>query len=44
MLFYTGINTGLRIFDFLKLNCDDIRNKDKSTNVLDKFHLIKAVN
>jgi len=30
MLFYTGINTGLRISDLLKLNYDDIRNKDGS--------------
>ena len=30
MLFYTGINTGLRISDLLKLNRDDIRNKDGS--------------
>lgn len=30
MLFYTGINTGLRISDILRLNRDDIRNKDGS--------------
>lgn len=30
MLFYTGINTGLRISDLLKLNYDDVRNKDGS--------------
>lgn len=30
MLFYTGINTGLRISDLLRLNRDDIRNKDGS--------------
>ena len=28
MLFYVGINSGLRISDLLKLNYDDIRNKD----------------
>ena len=30
MLFYTGINTGLRISDLVKLNRDDVRNKDGS--------------
>ena len=30
MLFYTGINTGLRISDLVKLNRDDVRNKDVS--------------
>lgn len=30
MLFYTGINTGLRISDLLKLKYDDVRNKDGS--------------
>lgn len=30
MIFYTGINTGLRISDLLKLNRDHIRNKDGS--------------
>ena len=30
MIFYTGINTGLRISDLLKLNYDHIRNKDDS--------------
>lgn len=30
MLFYTGINTVLRISDLLKLNRDDIRNIDGS--------------
>ena len=30
MLFYVGINSGLRISDLLKLNYDDIRNKDGS--------------
>lgn len=30
MMFYTGINTGLRISDLIKLNRDDIRNPDGS--------------
>jgi len=30
MMFYTGINTGLRISDLIKLNRDDIRNQDGS--------------
>ena len=30
VLFYTGINTGLRISDLIKLNRDDIRNRDGS--------------
>lgn len=30
MMFYTGINTGLRISDLVKLNRDDVRNKDGS--------------
>ena len=30
MMFYTGINTGLRISDLIKLNRDDIRNTDGS--------------
>ena len=28
MLFYVGINSGLRISDLLKLNYDDVRNED----------------
>lgn len=40
MLFYTGINTGLRISDLLKLNRDDIRNNDGSMkshiNIIEK--------
>lgn len=30
MMFYTGINTGLRISDLVRLNRDDVRNKDGS--------------
>lgn len=30
MMFYTGINTGLRISDLVKLNRDNIRNEDGS--------------
>lgn len=30
LLFYTGINTGLRVSDVVKLKYDDIRNKDGS--------------
>ncbi len=30
MMFYTGINTGLRISDLVKLNRDDVRNRDGS--------------
>lgn len=30
MMFYTGINTGLRISDLVKLNRDDVRNPDGS--------------
>ena len=30
MMFYTGINTGLRISDLVKLNKSDVRNSDGS--------------
>ena len=30
MMFYTGINTGLRISDLVKLTKDDVRNADGS--------------
>ena len=50
LLFLTGINTGLRISDLVKLNRDDIRNEDntmkshitiieKKTNKIKKFPL-----
>ena len=36
MMFYTGINTGLRISDLVKLNKSDVRNLDGSM----KTHIV----
>ena len=30
MLFYTGINSGMRVSDIVKLTRDDVRNSDGS--------------
>lgn len=54
LLFYTGINTGLRISDIVKLNYNDIRNQDgtmkqyitiveKKTNKIKKFPLCNGL-
>ena len=54
MLFYVGINTGLRISDIVKLNYNDIRNSDgtmkshitiveKKTNKLKRFPIVNGL-
>lgn len=30
LMFLTGINSGMRVSDIVKLNCDDVRNQDKT--------------
>ena len=53
LLFLTGINTGLRISDLVKLNRNDVRNKDnsmkqhitiveKKTNKIKKFPSVNS--
>lgn len=54
LLFYTGLNTGLRVSDVVKLNYNDIRNADGSmkshisiieqkTNKLKKFPIVNGL-
>ena len=54
MLFYVGVNTGLRISDIVKLNYNDIRNSDgsmkshisiveKKTNKLKRFPIVNGL-
>ena len=43
MMFYTGINTGLRISDLVKLNRDDVRNKDGSMKTHIKFPIMNGL-
>ena len=54
LLFYTGLNTGLRVSDVVKLNYDDVRNVDGSmkshisiieqkTNKLKKFPIVNGL-
>ncbi len=42
LMFYTGINTGLRVSDLLKLNRDDIR--DENNNMKSHITIIEKKN